>query len=75
MELPCRTASARFYSINVLRPRHPDWFKQDLERLFAMLAEGRIRSRVAERISFDGVADAYRRLDAGGLDRKIVICS
>jgi NADPH:quinone reductase len=65
---------ARFYSINIMRGRHPEWFKQDLERLFAMLAEGAIRPHVAERISFDGVAGAHRRLEAGGLDGKIVLC-
>jgi hypothetical protein len=37
-----------------------------------MSAEGRIRPRVAERMLLDGVADAYRRLDASGLDGKIV---
>jgi NADPH:quinone reductase-like Zn-dependent oxidoreductase len=57
-----------------MRARHPAWFKRDLERLFAMLAEGTIRPRVAERISFDGIADAHRRLEAGGLDGKIVLC-
>jgi len=29
---------ARFYSINVMRARHPDWFREDLERLFGLLA-------------------------------------
>jgi NADPH:quinone reductase-like Zn-dependent oxidoreductase len=63
-----------FYSINVMRAKHPDWFKQDLEHLFGLLAAGAIHPRVAERISFDGVADAHRRLEAGGLQGKIVLC-
>jgi NADPH:quinone reductase-like Zn-dependent oxidoreductase len=65
---------ARFYSINVMRARHPDWFQEDLERLFGLLASGAIRPRVAERISFDKVAEAYRRIEAGGLDGKLVLC-
>lgn len=65
---------ARIYSINAMRIRHPSWFKEDLGRLFAMLAAGTIRPRVAERISFDEVADAHRRLEAGGLDGKLVLC-
>ena len=48
---------ARFYSINVMRARHPAWFREDLERLFDLLATGAIRPRVAERISFDEVAE------------------
>src|SRR5262249_12485914 len=43
---------ARFYSINVMRARRPAWFREDLERLFELLATGAIRPRVAERISF-----------------------
>jgi NADPH:quinone reductase-like Zn-dependent oxidoreductase len=65
---------ARFYSINVLRARHPAWFREDLERLFGLLATGAIRPRVAERISFDEVAEAHRRLEAGGLEGKLVLC-
>ncbi len=49
---------ARFYSINVMRARHPTWFRQDLERLFGLLATGAIRPRVAER----------------GLEGKLVLC-
>src|SRR6188472_429629 len=65
---------ARFYSINVMRARHPAWFREDLERLFGLLATGTIRPRVAERISFDEVAEAHRRLEAGGLEGKLVLC-
>jgi NADPH:quinone reductase len=38
------------------------------------LASGAIRPRVAERISFDEVAEAHRRLEAGGLEGKLVLC-
>ena len=65
---------ARFYSINAMRVRHPTWFKEDLQRLFALLATHAIQPRVAERISFDAVADAHRRLEAGGLEGKLVLC-
>src|SRR5207253_3171721 len=50
---------ARGYSINVMRARHPAGFREDLERLFGLLASGAIRPRVAERISFDEVAEAH----------------
>src|SRR5262249_31414848 len=65
---------ARFYSINVMRGRHPAWFRENLERLFGLLATRAIRPRVAERISFDQVAEAHRRLEAGGLEGKLVPC-
>jgi NADPH2:quinone reductase len=62
------------YSINLMRTRHPAWFRKDLERLFGLLAGGAIRPRVAERISFDEVPEAHRRLEAGGLEGKLVLC-
>ena len=64
----------RIYSINLMRARHPAWFREDLGRLFELLATGAIRPRVAERISFDEVAEAHRRLEAGGLEGKLVLC-
>ena len=32
---------ARFYSINVMRARHPAWFREDLERLFEPVGDWR----------------------------------
>jgi NADPH:quinone reductase-like Zn-dependent oxidoreductase len=65
---------AGFYSINVMQALHPAWFREDLERLFALLTTGDIRPRIAERISFDEVAEAHRRIEVGGLDGKLVLC-
>jgi NADPH2:quinone reductase len=64
----------RIYSINAMRARHPAWFREDLKRLFGLLAARAIRPRVAERISLDEVAEAHRRLEAGGLEGKLVLC-
>ncbi len=57
-----------------MRAQHPEWFRKDLERLFELLATRAIEPRVAERISFDEVAAAHRRLEAGGLQGKLVLC-
>jgi NADPH:quinone reductase-like Zn-dependent oxidoreductase len=65
---------AFFYSVNVMRARHPAWFREDLERLFELLATRAIVPSVAERISFDEVAEAHRRLEAGGLKGRLVLC-
>jgi NADPH:quinone reductase-like Zn-dependent oxidoreductase len=64
----------RIYSINLMRAQHPAWFLEDLERLFELLATRAIHPRVAERISFEQVPEAHRRLEAGGLDGKLVLC-
>ncbi|MCL6729767.1 medium chain dehydrogenase/reductase family protein [Sphingomonas hankyongi] len=69
-----RGKRTRFYSINAMRARHPEWFKQDLGYLFQLLSERRISPSVARRISFDEVPEAHRQLEAGGLQGKIVLC-
>jgi NADPH:quinone reductase-like Zn-dependent oxidoreductase len=62
------------YSINAMRALHPAWFQEDLERLLGLLATGVIRPRVAQRISFEEIAEAHHRLEAGGLEGKLVLC-
>jgi NADPH:quinone reductase-like Zn-dependent oxidoreductase len=64
----------RAYSINAMRVRHPTWFEDDLQRVFALLAMRVIRPRIAGRISFDEIAEAHRRLESGGLEGKLVLC-
>jgi NADPH:quinone reductase and related Zn-dependent oxidoreductases len=71
--LPSRKR-VRLYSINLMRARHPDWFKEDLARLLNLLAARSVRPSVAKRISFAEVAEAHRMVEAGGLDGKIVLC-
>ena len=56
-----------------MRALHPAWFREDLERLFGLLQTHAIQPRIANRISFDKVAEAHRRLEAGGLDGKLVL--
>jgi NADPH:quinone reductase len=58
----------------MMRVQHPAWFRQDLGRLFGLLATGAIKPSVAERISFDQVVEAHRRLEGGGLEGKLVLC-
>jgi NADPH2:quinone reductase len=65
---------AFFCSINAMRLQHPGWFIEDLKRLLALLGSGAIHPRIAERISLDEVAEAHRRLEAGGLEGKLVLC-
>jgi len=69
-----RGKRTRIYSINLMRAQHPTWFREDLERLFGLLAICAIQPRIADRISFDEVSDAHRRVEAGGLEGKLVLC-
>jgi NADPH2:quinone reductase len=47
--------------------------KLRLSNLISSRFSRAIQPRVAERISFDEVAEAHRRLEAGGLEGKLVL--
>ncbi|RZO49033.1 MAG: oxidoreductase [Sandaracinaceae bacterium] len=64
---------AAFYAITDMRKAHPDWFREDLSTLLSMLEEGTLEPRIEARIGLGDVAEAHRRLEAGGLDGKLVI--
>jgi NADPH:quinone reductase-like Zn-dependent oxidoreductase len=70
--LPNGHATA-FYSIGAMRRRHPDWFREDLATLLAMLAEGRIAPVVAEVMPLAEARRAHRRIEAGEVAGKLVL--
>lgn len=70
--LPNGHATA-FYSIDAMRRKHPDWFKDDLTALFGMLAAGRIDPAVAEVVPLSEVRRAHERVEAGEVQGKLVM--
>lgn len=70
--LPNGHATA-FYSIGAMRRKHPDWFREDLARLFGMLAEGRLDPVVAEVLPLAEVRRAHERVEAGEVQGKLVL--
>jgi NADPH:quinone reductase-like Zn-dependent oxidoreductase len=70
--LPNGHATA-FYSIGAMRRTHPEWFRDDLSRLFDMLAQGRIAPVVAEVLPLTEVARAHERVEAGTVAGKLVL--
>lgn len=66
--------AAKFYSVVALRQAHPEWYRADLGKLFQLLSERTIDPLVAERIGLEDVSEAHRKLEAGGVRGKIVIC-
>ena len=70
--LPNGHATA-FYSIGAMRRNHPEWFKQDLATLFAMLADQRFDPAVAEVVPLTEVRRAHERVEAGEVQGKLVM--
>lgn len=70
--LPNGHATA-FYSIGAMRRTHPEWFREDLAALFAMLAQGRIDPAIAEVVPLADVHHAHERVEAGEAQGKLVM--
>ena len=65
--------SVKLYSIQMLKRRHPSWFREDLEELLTLLSNGRIRPLVAERFPLREAAKAQEMLAAGSTVGKLVL--
>ncbi|MGR3511703.1 MAG: zinc-binding dehydrogenase [Paracoccaceae bacterium] len=70
--LPNGHATA-FYSIGAMRRRHPEWFKEDLNKLFEMLDSGHFNPAIAEVMPLHEVRRAHARVEAGELRGKLVL--
>jgi NADPH2:quinone reductase len=63
----------RFYGITALYRKDKRPFKEDLPKLFDMLAAGTIRPRIAARLPLLAGREGERLLEAGGVEGKIVL--
>ena len=65
--------SASFYSIGSLRKKHPDWFSEDLTKLFALLNQNKIKPVVGKRMSLTDAAIAHELIEKAAIPGKIVL--
>ena len=63
----------RVYSVQMLKRRHPDWFRDDLTALFDLLANDEIKPVIAEKLPLEQAALAHERLSDGAIVGKIVL--
>jgi NADPH2:quinone reductase len=63
------------YSIQMLKRRKPDWFRQDLTTLFDLLGRGELKPVIDRRLSLEQAAFAHERLGKGETVGKIVLVS
>ncbi len=62
-----------FYGITQLYRKNPQPFREDLPKLFALLAEKKIQPRVAQTLPLLEARTANARLEAGGIEGKLVL--
>lgn len=61
------------YSIQWLKRRRPELFQHDLNTLFDLLHQQKLRPLVARRFSLNGARQAHELLGKGGISGKIVL--
>ncbi len=61
------------YSIQTLKKRRPDWFREDMAALFELLAKRKIRPIIAECLPLAEAARAHELLGAGSVAGKFVL--
>ena len=62
-----------FYGITMLYRKNPQPFFEDLPKLFELLAQGKISPRIAQTLPLLDARKANERLEAGGIDGKLVL--
>jgi NADPH2:quinone reductase len=61
------------FNVNYLKDSRPDWYREDLSTLMTLLAEGKVRPQIAERLPLAEAAKAHRLLDDAAVMGKIVL--
>jgi len=63
---------AGFYSIGGLRKKHPEWFKEDLEKLFRLLEKGDIKPEIAGHFTLDQAKEVHKKIEKAEIKGKII---
>ncbi len=70
---PLRGRRGSFYGITMLYRKNPRPFREDLPKLFDLLAQRKISPRIAQTLPLLDARKANERLEAGGVDGKLVL--
>ena len=69
---PLRGRRGKFYGITMLYRKDPAPFREDLARLFDLLAAGKLSPPIAARLPLLAAREAGEMLECGGIEGKIV---
>ena len=70
---PLRGRRGAFYGITMLYRKNPQPFLEDLPKLFDLLAQKKISPRIAQTFPLLDACKANERLEAGGIEGKLVL--
>jgi NADPH:quinone reductase-like Zn-dependent oxidoreductase len=64
---------ALWYNVKTLRDSHPDWFREDLSKLFGLLAARKIQPVIAAKLPLREAARANELLEQAQISGKIIL--
>ncbi len=61
------------YSIQTLKRRRPDWYREDMAALLDLLSRGKLTPIIAKRLELDEAVRAHELLAEGSLTGRIML--
>jgi NADPH2:quinone reductase len=61
------------YSIQTLKQRQPDWYREDMIHLFDLLSQGKLTPIVAKQLRLEEAAAAHELLSDGSVEGRIML--
>src|SRR5262245_58809144 len=71
--LPPARKHVAFYDTRTMKRKHPDWYRDDLASLYELLAGGKLKPVIADRLPLDQVVAAHRKLEQAEVQGKLVL--
>jgi NADPH:quinone reductase-like Zn-dependent oxidoreductase len=71
--LPPGRKHVAFYDTRTMKRKHPDWYRDDLARLYELLAAGKLNPVIAGRLPLDQAVTAHRELEQAKVQGKLVL--
>ncbi|WP_426483200.1 medium chain dehydrogenase/reductase family protein [Chryseobacterium sp. R2ACT005] len=65
--------NAAFYDITAYKKRNPKFFTEDLQNLFQLLKDGKIKPNISKIVSFEGIQEAHRLVEQGKTSGKVIL--
>ena len=71
--LPPGRKHVAFYDTRSVKRKHPDWYRDDLARLFALLAAGKLKPVIADRLPLEEAVTAHQKLEQAKVQGRLVL--
>ena len=71
--MPPQRKHVAFYDTRPTKKKHPDWYRDDLARLFGWLAAGELKPVIAARLPLDEVVRAHQEVERADVQGRLIL--